>query len=138
MIILGLLLNVLFAVNSFAGACPDLSGSYGCVYQLPGQEPAYSVLKIENKSLSSPDQAELMQYSFDYTAIEGPADVIQASIKGEVDSYGWTTRCENDRLVSFSDQESATSEIYLKKESDHSISLIQTFNGKVTSSCPKL
>ncbi len=126
-------------ITSFvlSALCPDLAGNYGCTLQQAGQA-SYSVLKIEQKLLSDVAAPELEQYSFDYTDIQGPADVIRASKKGETDAYGWTTRCEENHLISYSPQVGSTTEIYLNRETDQSLSLVQTFDGKVVLSCPKL
>ena len=120
-----------------ANECPTLTGKYGCVIKTEGNDQ-YSELKIEQKSLSTQGQAELVQYSFDYTDIEGDPDVIEANGQGVADRYGWTTHCSKGKLISFSGDVGSEAEIYLQHSSDHSISLIQTLDGKTSLNCPKI
>ena len=127
----------LYSFSAFAGQCPVLAGSYHCTFSEAGQD-VDSILKIDQKLISTTGQPEAVQYSFDYTDVEGSPDVIRASLQGEIDSYGWNTRCEAGKLISTSDEEMAVSEIYLKRANDHSLTFIRTLNGNLVSSCPQI
>jgi hypothetical protein len=114
---------------SFAGQCPELAGSYHCMFS----NDQYSLLKIEQKNLSEPETQELVEYSFDLVAIPGDPDVITASNSGEPDNMGWITKCSRNRLVSIPHDGSMISEIYLDAEK----AFVRTLNGPVQQRCPR-
>jgi hypothetical protein len=115
--------------SSFAGQCPELKGSYHCVLS----NGDYSLLKVEQQTLSAESEEELVSYSFDYTSIPGGADVIKAGITPQSDGFGWMTKCRQNRLISIPLDGSMMAEIYLDGEK----AIINTLNGRQTQRCPR-
>lgn len=114
---------------SFAGQCPELAGSYHCMFS----NNVYSLLKIEQKNLSEPGTQELVEYRFDLVAIPGDPDVFNASSTGEPDDMGWITKCSRNRLLSIPHDGSMMSEIYLDAEK----AFVRTLNGSIQQHCPR-
>lgn len=118
------ILTILFCAETFA-ACPTLSGEYHCMISAT----QYSLLKITQKTLA-PD---LEQYTFDYTAIPGEPDVINASSTGEPDNWGYINRCTNSRLLSIASDGSSMAELYL----DGNQNYVYSVNGSIVYTCPR-
>lgn len=120
-------LFILSSSLSFAAdQCPDLSGSYHCMYNNNTQ---YSLFVVEQIKVAD----DLYNYSFDWVAIPGEPQVIPASSTGMPDGWGWTTRCANNTLRSIPDDASMMQEMYLDKEK----AFVRVLNGKVTQRCPR-
>ncbi len=124
-----IIILLLSSFSTFAGQCPNLKAAYHCVLS-NGQ---YSLLTIDQKTLSGPQEEELVEYSFDYSAIPGGADVIKAGVTPQADDFGWLTKCQNDRLRSIPVDGSMLSEIYLDKD----LAIVRTLNGSLAMSCPR-
>ena len=120
---------IFVSTTLYAAECPVLTGQYHCTLS----DGTYSLLIISQQTLSSPSESELEQYSFDYTAIPGDADVIEADTTGIPDSFGYTNRCTENRLLSIATDGSSLSELYL----DNDGALVNTFNGSIISKCPR-
>lgn len=119
-------LFILFSSLTYAAnECPKLEGSYHCMFS----NNEYSLLKIQQTQISE----DLINYSFDYTAIPGAPDNIPASSQGEPDDMGWITRCVNNRLRSIPQDAGMMQEIFLDKEQ----AFVRVLNGVTIQRCPK-
>lgn len=116
--------TLIFSTQSSA-ICPNLSGEYHCMIS-PTQ---YSLLVIKQISLTE----ELEQFSFNYTAIPGGADIFTASSQGETDGWGYINRCTKTRLLSMASDGSALAELYLNTENH----LVYRLNGAIVYQCPR-
>lgn len=116
-----------FTHLTLANSCPDLSGSYHCLFSAE----SYSLLVIEQKSLS--DSEELIEYSFNLTAIPGDPDLIQVNTTGIQDQSGWINKCSNGKILSLFQDGSSLSEVYLDQER----AFLRRMNGSIVQKCPR-
>lgn len=123
------LFSLIFSSAAFAGQCPNLEGKYHCLFS----DNTYSLLVIENKLVSQPNEEEMMEYSMDYTSVPGEPDVFRANLSGIPDGWGYYNRCANNRLRSAPSDFSSLVEFYLNAEK----AFVYTVNGKITMVCPR-
>ena len=122
-----ILMSLFISMPILANECPDLSGTYHCVFK----DGTYSKLVVENTVLSS--EPELVEYSVNYLAIPGDPEITRANPEGIPDGWGWITRCVNKKLRSITVDGSQMSEIYLDKEQAFTL----TVNDKINTHCPR-
>lgn len=123
------LIGLLVTSTSYSNVCPRMEGQFHCMLS----NGEYSLLTITQKTLSGPTEKELEQYTFAYSAIPGGDDSFNASVAGELDDLGWTTRCVNNRLRTMPSDARMISELYI----DAGGAYIYAENGHVINKCPR-
>ncbi len=76
---------------AFANRCPDLAGSYTCIYP----DSSIYQLKISQKNVEN----DITIYSFLYPEISNTPENVRASDQGESDVMGWMVACAQNKLI---------------------------------------
>jgi hypothetical protein len=77
---------------------------------------------------------DITTYSYDYLAIPGAPDVFKASDKGEMDEFGYVTRCEGGvKTISSSYYDPKETEAFINRDDEHE----RRYDGVTVMKCPR-